>query len=248
MKNDGPQNKPSAGTGGFTLAELIIVIGIIVMLFAMLLVLYKVTNTSQTRAQNEIRRLAFAIRSYAESNGGVLPPMDFTLIDTQVVVNPQPGTDEERSSTTLFYFLTHTFRTPDAGSATDPNRPRDPSIVGLPITAKGPFLSNTDIETSMIKNPALRERKFDVVDLLEGYKGEATWFVDPWGMPYRYSRRAMDLDGNVGDEVRMKNEGKIIMKITGFVLESAGPDGKFGDPGNPSGPDARDNIKLEEGR
>jgi type II secretory pathway pseudopilin PulG len=248
MKRYGSQPRPASAVGGFTLTELIIVIGILVMLMAMVLVALNVGDVTSTKTESELRTLSFAIRGYAEKNGGVLPPSDFSIIDTKVTVNPQPSTPEEKSSATLFYFLTHGFKSPDVGDSTDLKKPRDPSLVGLPVPVRGPFMYNSNIARDMMKDPTLRDRRLDIVDLANGYSGETTWFVDSWGNPYRYSRRAMDENGNTGDEVKMKEEGKTVVKITGFVLESAGPDGKFGDENDPADPARKDNIKIEEGR
>jgi len=248
MKRHGPQSSAAAAAGGFTLAELLIVIGIIVILMGMVIVALSVADVTSTKAESELRTLSFAIRNYAASNGGVLPPSDFSLIDTTVIANPSPSTPEEKSSAALFYFLTHAFRPPDVGDLNNPQKPRDPSLVGLPVMVRGPFMYNTNIEKDMMRNQALHNQRFEVVDLSSGYSGETTWFQDPWGNPIRYSCKAMDENGDTGEAEQMKEEGKTIVKITGFILESAGQDGKFGDPNDPNDPARKDNIRIEEGR
>jgi prepilin-type N-terminal cleavage/methylation domain-containing protein len=225
MKTSGIKRLPSAKISGFTLTELIIVVSIILSLMAMIVVAMSVANASKSEVDSELKRLSMAIRIYAEAHGGVLPPSNFSLIDTKVVVTPTPSKDEEKSSATLFYFLTHVFKAIDAGDITNPNKPRDPTLVGLPALTKGPALNPNDIARSMWKDYSLHSQTFDLVDLTLGYKGKTTWFIDPWGNPYKYT---------------VKPGG------TGFILESAGPDGKFGT--TPGDDDSKDNIKLEEGR
>ena len=235
MKNSRDKDARVRGDGGFTLIELMIVIGVLVLLMAMVLVALSAADVTRMGAEATVNRLAIGIRNYAAAHGGVLPPADFSVIDTRVTVNPTPSTDEEKSSATLFYFLTHQFKSTDVA---------DPTWVGLPPRTKGPFLAINNLETGIRRDASVKEDP--VIDLQNGYAGATTWFIDPWGNPYRYGRRAMDTEGNSGDEVTMKRQGKTIAKITGFVLESAGPDGKFGDAGNPSGTDHRDNIRLEQ--
>jgi len=218
----------SPGTAGFTLTEILIVIGVLIALMGIVTVVVTSSlDSSRDRAKGEMMLLADAVDKYREMFGEVLPPgfywdEDDEFVEQEgvedvldsVTIEPSPSTDDEESSAVLFFFLTNTFETNSEG---------DPGMVGRLGESMGPCLSPEDLKAEMVKNPAVLDEEFEEIDIKVGYEGVATWFIDPWGNPYRYI---------------IKNDGQ------DFDIESAGPDGEFGDPFDRDDPGCRDNILL----
>lgn len=242
MRSDERQRLARVRGAGFTLVELLIVMGVLVALYALVLVAMKVLDTKSSRAEAELKALALGLRNYADAYGGVFPPSDYSVIETGVTATPQaPSTDEEKSSAVLFYFLDHTFRCTEAAN---------PLVIGVMPPQRGPFLNLRNVRPEMLKDPMItKDSQFDAtVEIAQGYSGKTTWFMDPWGRPYRYARRAVDQYGNMDEEMNILKKGNRVIGIRGFILESAGPDGEFGDINNTKDPKRMDNVILQEER
>lgn len=225
-------------TAGFTLTELLIVMGILIALMAVVLVgVISATDPQKARVKADLMMLAAAVEAYREAYGMVLPPgyyfdpdtrqmeppknevkqRELAEIESRINCRPSPANNEEKSGALLFYFLTHNFFS---------LKETEPGVVGRTGGERGGAIRRGNLKSDMLKDPSVLDEEFEKVDMDAGYSGVTTWFLDPWRNPYRY---------------RLKNDGQ------DFEIESAGPDGKFGDQDDSEASKLarRDNISLE---
>ena len=244
MRTSETKVRPASGEAGFTLVEILIVMSVIIVLMGMVLVgVIGSYDPNRARVNADLMVLASAIESYRDAYGKVLPPgywrdeegevhapgsyrdesgiiqppaAQDDILQSGITFRPSPSTDEEKSTALLFYFLTRTFKS--AGE-------EDPGTIGRSGSRRGPFISRSNLKKDLLKDDTVLEEDFVVEDMHQGYSGVATWLVDPWGNPYRYV---------------LTNDGR------NFELESAGPDGEFGDVTAEEDIKRKDNISLEK--
>ena len=217
-------------TAGFTLVEILIVIAVIISLMGIVMVaVMSAHDPNRARVNGDFMLLSDAIERYKEAYGNVLPLKPYYKkyegdeegeikveeLPQGITIRPSPTKDEERVGAWLFYLLTRSFES---------TRENDPGVIGRTPAGRGPFLSPNNLAPEMLRDPSVLDEEFEKVNVEGEYEGTATWFVDPWGTPYRYT---------------LKNDGM------DFNIESAGPDGEFGDEYSETDERRKDNITLE---
>ncbi len=211
-RSETPAHSGKTGEAGFTLVELLVVMGVIIALVGMTFFLAAVAgDNEQVRAKTEIRLLMQAVTYYASENGGAYPP---DSVPPEVEILPEiievedGGEDEEpllreekESCASLIFYLTRRYYLDIAQGRDDPQEMGERRS-----RAMGPFLSLIEFKSESFAYPVDLDDDIKVEFPEPGYTGKTTWLLDPWGTPYRYF-----LQGGGG-----------------YVIESAGEDMKFG--------------------
>ncbi len=201
-------------TNGFTLVELMIVIGVLAMLAAGMWEAraYFEARSLKTQAQNEIATLEAGMNAYKADNGGLLPY----------------GKGDEWSSHVLYRAL---YCDEDNDGA--PDKEKGTHAMRTPYCESLAIIANTKEEERERGIPVVKAR---VVVTEEGAKrksksGKYYLIFDPWGKPYRY-RLGFEAD----EERRRQGNGM----NPDFDIFSLGPD-SLGDGLTNTG-DNEDNI------
>ena len=201
-------------TPGFTLVELLIVIGVLAMLAAGMWEAraYFQARSLKTQAQNEIATLEAGMNAYKADNAGMLPY----------------GKGDGWSSHVLYRSLYC-----DMNNDGSPDKERGTNAMRTPYCESLAIIASTKEEDRERGIPVVKAR---VVVTEEGSKlssrpGKFYLIFDPWGKPYRY-RLGFEAD----EEHRRQGNGM----NPDFDIFSLGPD-SLGDGMTKTG-DNQDNI------
>lgn len=252
-----PRTDVSGARRGFTLIEVIAVIGILSILLSIVVFSSRAIMASRSRslAQQQLALIAAGIEQYASfwsrpEIGGVLiadrawpdpfPIRVFNTANYQVVApfNNHFEYRIENNGSGLIEDLVN-FREKDrvvsndgvAGDVLAANVCLTYAL--LSHTGKGPYLEETDAK-------AVVRRLYEVdaatfmptlpAPIAGNANSSAETLVDPWGLPYRYFWVYRDSNAYRGylPVSTADTSDANFRKAVGYVVESAGPDGKFG--------------------
>ncbi len=198
--------------GGFTLIEILIVIGILAMLGAGMWEAraYIEGRNLKTQAQNEIATLEAGMNAYMADNGGTLPF----------------GKGDEWSSHVLYRALYC-----DENNDGSPDKMRGTNTMRTPYCESLAIIADTKAEERERGIPVVKTRVIVTEDKVKRKSGKYYLIFDPWGKPYRYR-----LGYEAVDEGRRQGNGM----NPDFDIFSLGPD-SLGDGLTNTG-DNEDNI------